>query len=162
MTAKTTTTTATAANPSRVFELELALLGTDPKVWRRIQVREFTSLLELHDIIQCSMGWEDSHCHKFNFPRSTGDDDDDDDDDDSYDQFDPMTTSRKEAKQTLSQVVTGETFRFLYTYDFGDNWEHGLEVTKILPRGDANGTYPICVAGENAWRRLSLSTYTQF
>jgi Plasmid pRiA4b ORF-3-like protein len=145
-------TTATSTDQSRVFELEITLLGTNPRVWRRIQVREFTTLLELHDIIQCSMGWEDSHCHKFNFPRGTAMtfDDDEDDNDDDFDESDPRGTSHKEVKQTLSQVVTGKKFRFLYTYDYGDNWEHGLEVTKILPRGDINVTYPDCIAGENA------------
>jgi hypothetical protein len=54
-----------------------------------------------------------------------------------------MRTSRKEAKPTWSDVVIGEKlFRFLYSYDYGDNWEHGLDGIKILPRGDANVRYP--------------------
>lgn len=36
-----------------------------------------------------------------------------------------------------------------YIYDFGDGWEHRIELEKILPR-DENIEYPICIAGKRA------------
>ncbi len=36
-----------------------------------------------------------------------------------------------------------------YIYDFGDGWEHKIELEKILPR-DENIEYPICIAGKRA------------
>ena len=36
-----------------------------------------------------------------------------------------------------------------YTYDFGDNWEHKIQLEKILPR-DKNIEYPACIAGKRA------------
>ena len=36
-----------------------------------------------------------------------------------------------------------------YTYDFGDNWEHTVELEEILPR-DKDVEYPRCIAGERA------------
>jgi len=36
-----------------------------------------------------------------------------------------------------------------YTYDFGDNWEHKIQLEKILP-WDKNIEYPACIAGKRA------------
>ncbi len=36
-----------------------------------------------------------------------------------------------------------------YDYDFGDNWEHKIQLEKILPR-DKGVTYPICIKGKRA------------
>jgi dihydropteroate synthase len=36
-----------------------------------------------------------------------------------------------------------------YTYDFGDNWEHKIQLEKILPR-EKNINYPICIKGKRA------------
>jgi Plasmid pRiA4b ORF-3-like protein len=150
----TPATSAAATDHLHIFELEITLLHIRPKIWRRVQVCESTTLAELHRIIQCIMGWGDAHCHKFDFPRRAtmayDDDDYGEDYDDLFD-FSLEATARQEAKQILSHIVTGEKFRFGYTYDFGDNWDHGILVTKILPRGaQVHATYPICVVGGNA------------
>ena len=33
-----------------------------------------------------------------------------------------------------------------YTYDFGDNWQHYIEVESVIDDYDKN--YPVCLAGE--------------
>jgi len=37
----------------------------------------------------------------------------------------------------------------MYTYDFGDNWEHRVLVEKILP-AEPGKTCPLCLAGKRA------------
>lgn len=54
-----------------------------------------------------------------------------------------------EQKVKLSQVVAGEKFKFLYTYDFGDDWEHEILVEKVLPLA-ADTRYPTCLTGKRA------------
>ena len=39
--------------------------------------------------------------------------------------------------------------RFRYEYDFGDDWQHELEVVKIGPP-EPDQWYPTCLAGERA------------
>jgi len=46
-------------------------------------------------------------------------------------------------------LIRSEGARFTYTYDFGDNWEHVIDVEKILDE-DADGQYPRCVDGQRA------------
>jgi len=38
-----------------------------------------------------------------------------------------------ESKHTLRDLIQAEGDKFLYTYDFGDDWEHDVKVKAILP-----------------------------
>lgn len=54
-----------------------------------------------------------------------------------------------EQRVKLNQIVTGEKFKFIYEYDFGDSWRHVLLVEKILPV-DHQQQYPVCIKGKRA------------
>lgn len=56
---------------------------------------------------------------------------------------------RSERTVKLSQLVPGEKFKFLYTYDMGDSWEHEILVEKVLP-AEPQTRYPICLTGKRA------------
>ena len=47
-----------------IYQFKLTLKGSDPPIWRRMQVPDLT-LGELHDVLQVVMGWEDGHLHQF-------------------------------------------------------------------------------------------------
>ena len=44
--------------------MKITLLGSEPAIWRRIQIEDCT-LDKLHEDIQTSMGWTNSHLHQF-------------------------------------------------------------------------------------------------
>jgi hypothetical protein len=125
-----------------VCELKVVLSGSDPPVWRRIQVLGGYSLAELHRVLQRVMGWQDCHLHEFVVGNTR------------YGQSarqDGFSVSRvqDESRAVLSDLLpmVGKSFR--YVYDFGDDWMHEIKVEKIfLP--EAGASYPLCVAGENA------------
>jgi Plasmid pRiA4b ORF-3-like protein len=48
-----------------VHQFLIVLAGTDPLVWRRVQVPEGYSFWDLHVAIQDAMGWKDYHLHEF-------------------------------------------------------------------------------------------------
>jgi hypothetical protein len=48
-----------------VHQFLVVLSGTDPLVWRRIQVPQKYSFWDLHVAIQDAMGWLDYHLHEF-------------------------------------------------------------------------------------------------
>ena len=54
-----------AKRPKLVHQFLVVLSGTDPLVWRRIQVPEKYSFWDLHVAIQDAMGWLDYHLHEF-------------------------------------------------------------------------------------------------
>lgn len=51
----------------RAHRIRIALEGTRPQVWRRVEVPAVTRLGDLHTLIQVVMGWEDAHLHSFEF-----------------------------------------------------------------------------------------------
>jgi hypothetical protein len=55
----------TAKKPSgTINQFKITLLGTKPKIWRRIQIPD-CKLNTLHCHIQAVMGWSNSHLHHF-------------------------------------------------------------------------------------------------
>ena len=102
------------------YQMKITLKGIRPPIWRRVQVPGSIRLAGLHAVIQTVFGWTDSHLHQFCIGGvSYGRPDD----------FDSDVVD--EAKLTLTQAV-GQSKRFTYTYDFGDDWEHIIQVEKVL------------------------------
>jgi hypothetical protein len=122
-----------------VYQLTITLKGSQPPIWRRIQVTSDTTLARLHRILQRVMGWEDDHLYQF----VVG----------GVEYSDPRVLEEMEGEDAqrvaLATLVWGEKCKFLYRYDFGDSWDHELLVEKILPR-DEGKRYPRCLAGKRA------------
>ncbi len=127
--------------PAQIYQIKVTLTDLQPPIWRRIQVRSDTTLAELHRILQCTLGWTDTHLHQFIIQGEQYGASDED-------QGESRKT-RDERKYTLSELVAGASVPFAYTYDFGDNWEHILEIEKTFPP-DKSVRYPVCVAGAHA------------
>ena len=49
----------------QTYSIKVAIRGISPMIWRRFQLSDNTSLADLHQIIQISMGWDDEHLHQF-------------------------------------------------------------------------------------------------
>jgi hypothetical protein len=127
----------TPVGPSNLIcQMKITLKDVKPPIWRRIQVKSDITLKVLHRIIQEVMGWEDGHLHKFNiFGVSYGDPE--------------QEVGSDEKKVRLNKLHLEEKHKFLYVYDFGDNWEHTILVEKILPM-DEKTQYPICLTGKRS------------
>ncbi|HEX5401397.1 MAG TPA: plasmid pRiA4b ORF-3 family protein [Pseudonocardiaceae bacterium] len=129
---------ATAVRPDTRYQIKVALRGvTKPPVWRRLEVPADLDLGQLHEVIQVAMGWQDCHLHVFS------------DGDTEYGLPDPELGHNDERAVHLSQLLAGVRDRLLYTYDFGDDWEHDITLEKILPI-DAGAPDVICTGGKGA------------
>jgi hypothetical protein len=126
-----------------VYQLKITLRDIRPPIWRRVQVKDCT-LAKLHDVIQASMGWADYHLHTFDIGREQYGDPRQWEDDLGVD---PEVGN--EGKVRLSQLVAQGVKKFGYTYDMGDNWEHTIQVEKVLD-AEPGVRYPRCVAGKRA------------
>lgn len=49
----------------------------------------------------------------------------------------------------LTEVCPKPKSKLIYEYDFGDGWQHMLEVQKIV-ESETGTTYPVCLAGKGA------------
>jgi hypothetical protein len=108
--------------------LRVTLLGVEPTVIRVIDVPAVSTLPELHQLLQAAVGWTNSHLHQFVTGEAR------------YGVPDPdgMEDERDEAGVLLRDLPP----RFSYLYDFGDDWDHTVE---IVGRGDDE---PGCRYGE--------------
>ena len=48
-----------------IYQLKVVLLGSEPPVWRRLQVPGDAKLDWLHAVLQIAIGWTNSHLHAF-------------------------------------------------------------------------------------------------
>lgn len=122
----------------KIFQLKIALKGIKPPIWRRVLVEDSVSFHKLHEIIQRAMGWENYHLYSFEAGgMEIGNPDE---------EYDGKIADSRKVR--LAQIMREKT-KILYTYDFGDNWEHEISVEKILEK-EPSKKYPICIAGERA------------
>lgn len=122
-----------------VLKVKLDLKNHD--VWRRVIVPVNITFPQLHNIMQIVFGWQDYHLHNFHIFDGDrpivnlvcGDDAFE------YQNELPMIM---ETGIKLSEYIPKYN-KIKYTYDFGDNWEHNIEIEKVIDNYDMN--YPICL-----------------
>lgn len=126
--------------PERVvYQFRVVLVGISPLIWRRLLVQSDTTLADLHLVLQIAFDWSDDHLHQFLIhgkrcgeSRSGGI---------------SFVDDPREIK--LADFGLRVTEKFLYEYDFGDQWQHLIRVEAILQpqRGKA---YPLCTGGKRS------------
>jgi hypothetical protein len=114
----------------KMFTMKIELEGIEPPIWRRIQITSSQSLWSLHNVIQVAMGWTGGHMHEFIIKkvRYGQTDDEADDEADEINEFYGVEI-KEESEVILSEVMQTRS-RFLYVYDFGDDWRHVIKVEK--------------------------------
>jgi hypothetical protein len=120
----------------QIFVLRIALREVKPAVWRRVMVPGGFTLDRVHRVAQLAVGWQDCHLHSFEIGGA------------QYGLPDPdgMLDIRDELETRLD-AVAGKDSRFVYTYDFGDWWEHEILVEDVLVAAPEQ-RYPMCIDGD--------------
>lgn len=124
------------------LRLRVDLRDATPPVWRRLEISGDVMLDDFHHILQITMGWTNSHLHRFHQGRARD--------------FAGFLTSWEigegeegidEATVRLDQVLSAPGDTLYYDYDFGDGWDHVVVVESIL---DELPEAPFCVKGRGA------------
>jgi hypothetical protein len=120
-----------------MYQLKITIRDISPPVWRRLVVPGSITLDRLHGAIQTAFGWEDCHLHEFVIDGKF------------YGTLDEESgkTSTDEREKRLADVVKRAKSKFVYHYDFGDDWRHDIVVEKLLP-WDGAAVAPECTAGK--------------
>jgi hypothetical protein len=124
-----------------IFQLQIVLKNSKPKIWRRIQVQSDVLLSDFHKMLQTTLGWTNSHLHqfikdrKFYTLRLA--------DDDMWDELDNTDYTGMRIRDLLQK----EKEKIVYEYDFGDGWEHDIILEKVLPNIETL-EIPICTGGK--------------
>lgn len=123
---------------SIVWRLTIRLTGAMPIVWRTILVRPETKLAMLHRYLQAAMGWRECHPYMFTIADkeySTPNRD-----------WDVNRKVYDARRYTLARVSPKLPSQFEYVYDFGDRWEHTVEI-QSQEAAEYRKRYPVCVDG---------------
>jgi hypothetical protein len=118
-----------------IVRLKVTLRGIRPPIWRRLLVPSATPLSSLHAAIQAAMGWYSAHLYAWDI------------DGEQYGDPAMVDDVSDESRLTLGWVRRKGVKRFTYTYDFGDDWEHTIDIEGTEPPV-LGRNYPICVAGK--------------
>ena len=125
-----------------IFQLKITLMGSQkPPIWRQVQIPAELDFQQLHAIIQGAMGWTNSHLHAFTDRRrnfSIG----------IPDEFD-LDETQDGREQKVKDYLSAKGDTLIYEYDFGDSWEHTVEVQKVL-EAKPGETYPKLLNGKGA------------
>ncbi|MFC1665963.1 plasmid pRiA4b ORF-3 family protein [Pseudomonadota bacterium] len=120
--------------------MRIELQHIQPLIWRCVVVPDTITLVQLHAVIQDTMGWWHAHLHEFQIGHQR------------YGQLDPDWDTDpeliNEARKRLLTVL-GSKKIFRYAYDFGDDWQHRITLEQQLPLFKPQ-RYALCVSGENA------------
>ncbi|MBP2072845.1 plasmid pRiA4b ORF-3 family protein [Thermoanaerobacterium butyriciformans] len=147
----------------RAVELKVTLEIENHNIWRRLVVPINTTFTQLHKVLQAAFGWQDYHLHEFFIYGNERQD---------VSFINHPSYSKDGYKAIVNLVSDEEAFdypnesgiemifekgiklseyipqykRLMYVYDFGDNWQHYIEVQKIIDNYDKN--YAVCIDGE--------------
>lgn len=158
------------------YLLHVSLVNVDaPHVVRILSVPPDTNFAVLHKALQIAFGWSHAHLHKFELGEPGKErgllnmnkiylviEDDNEDDDDANDLALPDGAEHVNQKDiTLKDIFENPDRKdkdLHYDYDFGDNWEHKIELLGDA-RKDTGGKI-VCVAGEGHYVAEDAGGYT--
>ena len=120
----------------RIARLRIQLDDIEPAIWRHVEVPLTSTLKALHDVIQAIMLFEDYHLFQFEIG------------DRRYGYPDPeWGDGMRDARNIrLGAILARGETRFNYTYDFGDDWRHTIEVEEVVA-ADSMVDYPRFIDG---------------
>lgn len=113
----------------KYYEIEVSLLGIEPKIFRTFVLPASSTFRDLHDAIQDADGWEDDHMHVFwdekgrEFAGGS-----------PIEGYDTGSSVKEDSRVKLySYFADGKGAKnCTYIYDFGDNWEHEVRLKRVF------------------------------
>lgn len=134
-----------------MYEFKVTLVDVGAPVWRKVHIDKHASFYEFHALIQAAFDWMAIHLYNFNVDKSNGQ------------VMDGIEISSKSVELNMHVLndknydVKGETLvqwfkkpqdKMRYTYDYGDNWVHEIELIQEV-EADPQKSYPYCIAAKN-------------
>ena len=107
-------------------------LDVHPRIWRRVQIPSNITFRELALILNTAMGWEGYHLSVFRIGKN--------EDCIFIENYPDDKELKKEykadgvlnSKKLKIDEYFAEHKKFMYIYDFGDNWHHEILLEKVL------------------------------
>ncbi len=124
---------------TEVLQIKIILKDIKPSIWRRVLVKDDITFYQFHRIIQTVMGWEGYHLYGFDvYGEQIGEKDD---------EWEDLFEIKNASSIKLSNYRFEPKTKFIYVYDFGDDWVHEILVEKVL-QVEKGVKCPVCIKGK--------------
>ena len=129
------------------YRIRVELDDVEPPIWRVLELASDLTLDRVHEILQTTMGWTDSHLHEFASGDSLTDR--------RAEHYRPQESIDNdldgvdESTVRLDEVMVEPGDRLFYGYDFGDDWAHTLLLEAVAPP-EPEQVRARCLAGARA------------
>jgi hypothetical protein len=120
-----------------IIQIKITLQDSEPPVWRRLLLPSSITFFGLHHILQITMGWKNAHLFDFRVGDYTI----------GFVDSNAPEDLADANEVTVDTLLSKEGIKFHYNYDFGDDWQHLIEVEKISDP-QPKQQYPTCIGGE--------------
>ena len=121
----------------KAYQFKITIKNSHPPIWRRVIIPAGITFSQLSIILNEVMGWCGYHMSSFEF-RNLNIYIEDEPEDIGWGQFETL-----DGTKTIIDKFFDDEKRLVYIYDFGDFWEHKIEIEKVL--FDYEKEYPIVV-----------------
>lgn len=123
------------------YIIKVTIKNTHPPVWRRLQIPAGITFHELNAIIQLAFNWSGYHLYSFEIGNLLIEIPDD-----IFDDFDYKVIN---SKRTKVDKYFDEIEKLEYTYDFGDNWIHDIQIENVV-ESEEKIKNPVCLKAKMA------------
>ncbi len=133
----------------QAFDINVRLdLNGDKDAVRKLRVPTYMTFKQLHRVLQTAFNWRDCHLYNFKIFKQWSED---------YfarpeaelvmieEDLEDNPDARLMAGVSLSEYLP-KYRKILYTYDYGDNWHHYIELENVIE--DCDEDLPILLSGE--------------
>ena len=125
------------------FDLRVSIQGTDPEIWRRLQLPADLTVPQFHLAVQAAFGWEDRHLYGIRYVDLKGKPAVLAGPDFETEEAEAAAVSGVVLSDLLDAKQPGRS-RIEYEYDFGDCWTHEVE---LLGAVDLAAGELVCMEG---------------
>jgi len=127
----------------KIFRFKIILNDIIPQIWRVVEVNSDITFYQFHLIIQEAMGWTNAHLHEFNSDGlrigNTSEE--------ANGSSEPPAWEERE--RGLNKFFSETRTKMIYSYDFGDSWEHTI-LLEAIEEKRKNEKYSRCIDGARA------------
>ena len=114
----------------KAYVLKVTIKDTHPPIWRRVVIPAGISFSQLNLILNTAVGWNGYHLSSYEFKSYLVNIVDEPEE--FYGGFGPYEDIDA-ANTCIDEFLDDEDIKsFTYTYDFGDNWTHTVQIEKRL------------------------------
>jgi hypothetical protein len=122
-----------------LYQLKAVIAGISPMIWRGLLVLGDTTIAQLHYILQIAFGWTDYYLHRFVIQAKLY----------GISRIGSDWFSDDANILVLDDLGLRVRERFLYQYNFFDNWQVQLRV-EAISKPEPGKPYPRCIAGKHS------------